>query len=45
MTARRAVTDSIALLQKETVLRTVLNQLPSGPFGEQYHYNYERDRR
>jgi protein-tyrosine kinase len=45
LTPRRAITDSIALLQKETVLRTVLNQLPSGPFGEHYHYNYELDRR
>lgn len=45
LTARRAVTDAIALLEKGTVVRCVLNQMPKGPFGEQYYYNYEREPR
>jgi exopolysaccharide/PEP-CTERM locus tyrosine autokinase len=44
-TARRDVMDAIALLSSGSVVRCVLNQMPSGPFGEQYYYKYEREPR
>jgi protein-tyrosine kinase len=44
-TARREVTDAIALLEKGAVVRFVLNQMPTGLFSEQYCYKYKNESR